>query len=264
MVVGTTNSTFNKLHNNLLRSDSNLNSSIERISSGKKITKASDSPSELAVLAALQAQTRGITQQISNGMSEISMLQTAEGALDSTSQSLQRMSELSVQAANGTLTDSDRSAIMAEIKELSAGIDKTASSTEFNSKKLLDGSLSVTLTGRREFSQGAADVASLGLSKISVADQADASKAIESVKSAIDKVSSYRSQIGATVNGINSEISNYQTSLINTVSAQSQIEDVDMAAEIINMNRESLQSKFAIKAFDMQNVTASKVLNLLG
>ena len=80
---------------------------------------------------------------------------------------------------------------------------------------------------------------------------ADASKAIESVKSAIDKVSSYRT-IGATVNGINSEISNYQTSLINTVSAQSQIEDVDMAAEIINMNRESLQSKFAIKAFDMQ------------
>ena len=79
MVVGTTNSSFNKLHNNLLRSDSNLNSSIERISSGKKITKASDSPSELAVLAALQAQTRSITQQISNGMSEISMLQTAEG-----------------------------------------------------------------------------------------------------------------------------------------------------------------------------------------
>jgi flagellin len=90
----------------------------------------------LAVLAALQAQTRGITQQISNGMSEISMLQTAEGALDSTSQSLQRMSELSVQAANGTLTDSDRSAIMAEIKELSAGIDKTLRAQSLTAKTL--------------------------------------------------------------------------------------------------------------------------------
>lgn len=264
MVVGTTSSTYNKLHNNLLRSDSNLNSSIERLSSGKKINKASDSPSDLAVLAALQAQTRGISQQISNGMSEVSMLQTAEGALGSTSESLQRMSELAVQAANGTLTDSDRTAIQAEIDELSAGINKTASSTEFNTKKLLDGSLSVSLTNGTDFSQAAVDAASLGLSKVSVANQADASKAIESVKSAIDKVTSFRSQIGATVNGINSEISNYQTSLINTASAQSQIEDVDMAAEIINMNRDDLQSKFAIKAFDMQNVTASKVLNLLG
>ena len=169
---------------------------IERISSGKKITKASDSPSELAVLAALQAQTRSITQQISNGMSEISMLQTAEGALDSTSQSLQRMSELSVQAANGTLTDSDRSAIMAEIKELSAGIDKTTSSTSLTAKN------PTALFQLRDRWQGIFSGALMlhhwAYRKFRLPTE-QTSKAIESVNQPLISVF-FGDQIGATVN----------------------------------------------------------------
>lgn len=263
MVIGTSNTNYNKLHNNLLKSTQNLGGSLEKLSSGKKINKASDDPGALGVLTALQAQTRNITQQINTGQSEISMLQTAEGALDSTSDVLQRMSELSIQAANSTLTDGDRAIIQDEISQLSSQIDRTANTTRFNERRLLDGSLNMNLSTGENFNIQDATAAGLGLDRVSVTTQDGAMAAIEDIRGAINTNSGIRSNIGAVENSIRSQVSNLESSLTNTLSAQSAIEDVDIAAEIINMNRNILQSNAAFKAFNMQSITASKVLDLL-
>jgi flagellin len=263
MVIGTSNSSYNKLHNNLLKSDNNLSSSIEKLSSGKKINKASDNPGVIGVLTALQAQGRGISQQIFTGQSELSMLQVAEGGLSSNSDILQRMGDLSLQAANGTLTDGDRASIQQEIDQLSTQLDRNAGNTKFNEKKLLDGSLNMSLSTGQSFSIADASAKGLGVDKLSVGTQDGAMAASEAIKGALDKNSSMRSSIGATQNAITSQISNLESSYTNTLSAQSAIEDVDMASQIIDLNRDLLQSTMATKAFNMQSTTATRVLELL-
>jgi flagellin len=264
MVIGTSNSSYNKLHNNLLKSNNNLSSSIEKLSSGKKINKASDDPGAIGILNALQAQGRGISQQIFTGQSEISMLQVAESGLGSTQEALQRMNELSLQAANGTLTDGDRANIQQEINQLSTQIDRNAGNTRFNERRLLDGSLNMNLSTNENFAIGDMSAKGLGVDNVSVITQEGAMAASETIRGAMERSASVRSNIGATENAINSQISNLESSYTNTLSAQSAIEDVDIASQIINMNRDVLQSTAAFKAFNMQSITASKVLDLLG
>jgi flagellin len=211
----------------------------------------------------MESQNRGLMQQISNRQDEISLLQTAEGALGSTNDMLQRINELSVQAANGTLTDTDRQAIQAEVDQLRQQIDQTANNTTYNTKNLLDGSLNLQLQNGEQFSLDAANSGALGLATTDVSTMDGASQAIGQVSQAINRVTSTRSSIGAVQNGISSEIANLNTELINNTAAQSRIEDADMAMEIINLNRSELQTKAAIGAFKMQDENRNTVLNLL-
>lgn len=262
MVTRTSNP--DRIHSNLLRTDEARSKSLERLASGKRINKASDDPAGSAMVMAFESQTRGLIKQIGNRQDQVSMLQTAEGALSSTGDMLQRINELSVQSANGTLTDSDRQNIQLEVDQLTAQIDQNANNAVYNDKKLLDGSLKLNLQSGETFAQPAATAEALGVSGLSLATADGASRALAQTGQAINNVTSQQSSIGAAVNGIASQVSTLQNELVNVTAAQSRIEDVDMAAELISLSLESLQSKFAIKAFKMQDETRQTVLNLLG
>src|SRR4051794_6041501 len=124
-----------------------LSKSVERLSSGLRINRAADDAAGLSISEKLRGQSRGLNQAIRNAQDGISMIQTAEGGLNETHSILQRMRELAVQGANDTLTDTDRGAIASELTALRSEIDRIAGNTEFNTKKLLNGSLSTTLGG---------------------------------------------------------------------------------------------------------------------
>jgi len=260
VVIRTTNS--DRIHNRLLKTGEAKSENIGRIASGKKINKGSDDPAGLAMVMAFESQTRGLLKQIGSRQDEISMLQTAEGALSSTSDMLQRINELAVQASNGTFTDADRQNMQFEVNQLQQQINLSAQQTQYNGKKLLDGSLSVELQSGGTFSVAAADVNALNLHSIDLVNNPAA--AISLAGQAINSVASMRGDMGAAVNGIAAQVSSLQTELINATSAQSRIQDADMAAELINLSLNELQSKFAIKAFKMQDENRSTVLQLLG
>jgi len=132
---------------NLNSINSSLSKSIERLSSGLRINRAGDDAAGLTISEKLRGQTRGLNQAVRNAQDGISMIQTAEGGLNETHSILQRMRELAVQGSNDTLTDTDRGAIASELTSLASEIDRISSNTEFNTKKLLNGSLSTTLAG---------------------------------------------------------------------------------------------------------------------
>ncbi|MDR7591284.1 MAG: flagellin, partial [Armatimonadota bacterium] len=132
-------------HRNLVATDNALSKSLERLSSGFRINRAADDAAGLAISEKLRAQVRGLAQAIRNAQDGISMIQTAEGALNEVHAMLQRMRELALQAANDTLSAEDRQAINQEIQQLRAEIDNVSGRTTFNGKKLLDGSLVTSL-----------------------------------------------------------------------------------------------------------------------
>ncbi len=162
MVIRATNS--ERLHSNLIKSEDARNKSLNRLASGKRINSASDDPAGLAMVMSLESQTRGLLMGINNRQDEISLLQTAEGALGSTGNALQRMNELSVQAANGTLTNEDRSNIQLEINQLASQINQTANNTVYNEQKLLDGNFTIDLQAGETMSLPAATAEALGVS----------------------------------------------------------------------------------------------------
>ncbi|MGM0652775.1 MAG: flagellin, partial [Bacillota bacterium] len=127
-------------YRNLNMTDNRLSKSLERLSSGLRINRAADDAAGLAISEKMRGQIRGLNQATRNAQDGISLMQTAEGALNETHSILQRMRELAVQAASDTLTSSDRIEIQREIEQLNGEMDRISSSTEFNTKKLLDGS----------------------------------------------------------------------------------------------------------------------------
>ncbi len=129
-------------YRNMVGTENRLNKSLERLSSGLRINRAADDAAGLAISEKMRGQIQGLNQAMRNAQDGISLIQTAEGALNETHSILQRMRELSVQAANDTLTASDRMEIQEEIDQLTAEIDRVANTTEFNTKKLLDGTTS--------------------------------------------------------------------------------------------------------------------------
>jgi len=250
-----------RLHSNLIKSEEAKGKTLNRLASGKRINSASDDPAGLAMVMSLESQTRGLLMGINNRQDEISLLQTAEGALSSTGDILQRMNELAVQAVNGTLTSEDRGNIQLEIDQLAQQVDQTANNTVYNDKKLLDGSFSIELQGGETLALPAANAEALGISALDLTN--NAGQAIGQVGQAINNVSTQRGTIGATINGISSQIAEMQNEFINATAAQSRIEDADIAAELINMNLQALQSKAAIKAFKMQDENRATVLKLI-
>lgn len=262
MVSKTSNS--NRVHGQMLNVNESLGKTMNRIASGKKIVSGSDDPAGLAVLMSMESQTRGISQQINIRQDEISMLQTAEGAMSGINDMLQRMNELSVQASNGTLTDTDRQSIQFEIDQLSEQVNMTANSTTYNTKPLLDGSLDMKLQNGDNFSVNAMNSETLGLANIDVTSQSSAMAAIGQVSSSIASVSSSRGKLGAIQNGISHDIGNLNSQLISVLNAQSRIGDADMAQEVINMSRDQLSSAVSLKAFKFEDDSRLNVLNLLG
>ncbi|MFA8439417.1 flagellin [Pueribacillus sp. YX66] len=245
--------------------------SLEKLSSGMRINRAGDDAAGLAISEKMRGQIRGLEMASKNAQDGISLIQTAEGALNETHAILQRMRELAVQAANDTNEDTvDRAALQAEVVALIEEIDGITERTEFNTQTLLDG----TFTGKI-FHIGAnkdqnltvsidnMDAESLGVGTVSIGTQADANNAIETINDALNTVSTQRSALGAIQNRLEHTINNLGASAENLTAAESRIRDTDMAKEMMEFTKNNILTQAAQAMLAQAQQVPQGVLQLL-
>ena len=275
MVINHNMNAANALRNSNI--NQNLSAkSMEKLSSGLRINRAGDDAAGLSISEKMRAQIRGLNQASTNSQDGISMVQTAEGALNETQNILQRMRELAVQAANGTNVTEDRSAIKAEIDQLSQEVDRIAGTTEFNTQNLFstsDASGANTVTfqvGANSgqfisvtFSNMTATALSVSTSDITVDSTTSASAAISTINDAIIKVSTQRSALGAVQNRLEHTIANLDNAAENLTAAESRIRDVNMAKEMSNYSKNNILQQAAQAMLAQANQLPQNVLQLL-
>jgi len=244
--------------------------STEKLSSGYKVNRAADDASGLAISEKMRRQVRGLTQASANAQDGISMVQTAEGALNEVHDMLQRINELSVKGENGTLTDDDRNYVNMEVKQLMSEIDRVASTTTFNEKNLLNGdSANVELQVGAESGQhitlniAKMDCKGISLSG-SVTNASTAAALNKSVKTAIKTVNEQRSKLGAVQNRLEHTINNLDNVVENTTSAESAIRDTDMATEMVRFSNNNILAQAGQSMLAQANQSNQGVLSLLG
>ena len=249
--------------------------STEKLSSGYKINRAADDAAGLTISEKMRKQIRGLDKASSNAQDGVSLVQTAEGALNETHSILQRMNELATQAANGTNTSVDRSAIRAELDQLTSEINRIQSTTQFNTMNLLDGTFSGAtnqmklqvgaLSGQSiDFSIANMCATKIGLKKtLSVSTFTKAGSYMKSVQDAIEVVSKQRSAMGAIQNRLEHTIANLDTTSENTQSAESRIRDTDMASEMVTYSKNNILAQAGQSMLAQANQSTQGVLSLL-
>ena len=259
-------------HRQMGANNVNAGKSMEKLSSGLRINKAGDDAAGLSISEKMRGQIRGLNQASRNAQDGISMIQTAEGALNETHSILQRMRELSVQAANDTNVTADRTAIQSEMGALTEEIDRIAKNTEFNNQVLFsEASLAVTLqVGANSgqlmgitFSQMSASALGVNAASGSVASTGNATALISTIDLAINEVSTERSKLGAYQNRLEHTIANLDNSSENLQSAESRIRDVDMAKEMMQFSKNNILSQAAQAMISQANQQPQGVLQLL-
>ncbi len=250
--------------------------SLEKLSSGLRINRAGDDAAGLAISEKMRAQIRGLEQASRNSQDAISLIQTAEGALNETHAILQRMRELVVQAGNlGTNQDEDLKYIQDEIDNLVKEINGIAERTQFNGKTLLNGSFSSSAlifqiganqSQQLEFTIASMNASALSMSGINVASfttTASINTALSSLDAAITKVSGERSKLGATQNRLEHTRKNLDNAAENLTAAESRIRDVDMAKEMMEFTKMNILSQAAQAMLAQANLQPQAVLQLL-
>ncbi|NLX71091.1 MAG: flagellin Hag [Clostridiales bacterium] len=250
--------------------------SLEKLSSGLRINRAADDAAGLAISEKMRAQIRGLEQASRNSQDAISLIQTAEGALNETHAILQRMRELVVQAGNlGTNQDEDLKYIQDEIDNLVKEINGIAERTQFNGKTLLNGSFSssalIFQIGANQSQQLEFTIASMNASALSVSGfnvasfttTASINTALSSLDAAITKVSGERSKLGATQNRLEHTRKNLDNAAENLTAAESRIRDVDMAKEMMEFTKMNILSQAAQAMLAQANLQPQAVLQLL-
>ena len=228
-----------------------MSKSTEKLSSGYKINRAGDDAAGLSISEKMRSQIRGLNKAASNAQDGISLVQVAEGALNETHSILQRMNELATQAANDTNTSVDRSAIKAEIDQLTSEIDRIQSTTQFNSMNLLDGTFSSKAlklqVGAMSGQSISVSIAKMSASKLQltaanmkVSSFSGAGTAMKTIQAAIKTVSDTRSKLGAIQNRLEHTINNLNTTSENTQAAESRIRDTDMASEMVEYSKNNI------------------------
>ncbi|MEQ7050350.1 flagellin [Paenibacillaceae sp. P-4] len=263
-------------HRQLTNNNTQQGKSLEKLSSGFRINRAADDAAGLAISEKMRNQIRGLEQASKNSLDGISLIQTAEGALNETHAMLQRMSELMVQGANEVLTTSDAAKIDTEIKQLSAQIDSVAEQTQFNQKKLLADDVTLTFqVGANEKETIAvdlkkADAATLGVATLTDLEKvgagelnAKATDNLTKIQEAINKVSGLRSNLGAVQNRLEHTINNLGTTAENLQAAESRIRDVDMAKEMSTFTKNNILNQAATAMLAQANQQPQGVLQLL-
>lgn len=248
-----------------------IQKSIEKLSSGYRINRAGDDAAGLSISEKMRGQIRGLQQASRNAQDGISLIQTAEGALNETHSILQRMRELAVQAANDTNVTADRNSIQNELDQLAEEITRIANETEFNTQKL------IAASGTYYFQIGAnsgqtialslttmtATALSLTATAIKVDTITNASAAISNIDTAIESVSTARSELGAVQNRLEHTIANLDAGAENLQAAESRIRDVDMAKEMMTFTKNSILQQAATAMLAQANQTPQTVLQLL-
>lgn len=244
--------------------------STEKLSSGYRINRAGDDAAGLTISEKMRSQIRGLNKASTNAEDGVSLIQTAEGALNEAHSILQRMNELATQAANDTNTDSDRTAIDKELTALTAELDRIASTTQFNTMNLLDGSfkdkkLQVgALEGQTiSISVDAMNATAIGITGIDVSDNAKAGASMTKIQGAISVVSAQRSALGAIQNRLEHTIANLDTTSENTSAAESRIRDVDMAEEMVEYSKNNILAQAGQSMLAQANQSTQGVLSLL-
>jgi flagellin len=253
-------------------SQNSMQTSLERLSSGLRINRAKDDAAGLAIAQRFTAQIRGLEQANRNANDGISMLQTAEGALDEVSNALQRMRELAVQAANATVDDPDKGSLNIEYQALAEEITRNATSTTFNGVLVIGDD--VTLSFQIGYNNGdtvdvdTADVtgepgmtAALGGNILTAAD---AGTAMDDIDAALEEVAQLRAAFGAAQNRLESVVRNNANIVENQSAARSRIMDADFAAETANLTRTQILQQAGVAMLAQANALPQNVLRLLG
>lgn len=276
-----TNTASLSVQKNLGKSSDALSTSMTRLSSGLKINSAKDDAAGLQIATRMTSQIRGQTVAIKNANDGISMAQTAEGALQESTNILQRMRELAVQARNGTNGTADQTATNAEFVQMSDELTRISSSTNLNGKNLLDGTAGsmtlqvgsntgaanqITLTLSSKFDAVSLSVGS-GTTVLTGATSAAAASAIDGAITAIDAalatINATRANLGASQNRLTSTISNLQNVNENATAALGRVQDTDFASETANLTKQQTLQQASTAVLAQANQLPSAVLKLL-
>lgn len=248
-----------------------LQKSTEKLSSGYKINRAADDAAGLSISEKMRNQIRGLNKASDNAQDGISLVQTAEGALNEVHSMLQRMSELAVQASNDTNQTVDRAALQSEVVQLQQEINRVADTTQFNKQNILNGdfqnknlqvganagqSIGVSITGIKTTCTDA-------LNGTSVDTYANAQTAITNIQTSITALSTQRSTLGAIQNRLEHTTANLDNISENTQSAESRIRDTDMAEEMVQYSKNNILQQAGQSMLAQANQANQGVLSLL-
>jgi len=258
---------------NLANTTDSLSRSLSRLSSGLRITRASDDAAGLAISERFRADIRSLQQAERNANDGVSLLQVAEGALNETSSVLIRLRELAVQSANGTLGSTERSALNSEFQDLTKEISRIANSTQFNGLKLLDGTTGsvtfqigldnsandqITVTGVDATATG------IGITATAAVDTlTNAQNVLAVIDSAVTSVTTLRAGFGTAQNRLESTIRSIRVGVVNTSAAESRIRDVDVASETAILTKNQVLQRAGIAVLAQANVSTQQALRLL-
>jgi len=259
-------------HRQLGVNSNNLAKNVEKLSSGYRINRAADDAAGLSISERMRAQIRGMEQASRNAQDGISLIQTAEGALQTVNNMLVRIKELATQAANGTYSeDDDLERIQEELTELTSEIENITNNTKFNGITLLDGTATITLQIGQEASQTLElNGASFNLADVlstvqgwSLDNQTGAQGVLAAIDAEINKVSAARSYLGANQNRLENTINNLDITAENLTAAESRIRDVDMAKEQMQFTKNNILAQAAQAMLAQANQLPQGVLQLL-
>ncbi|KPX43957.1 Flagellin, C-terminal:Flagellin, N-terminal [Pseudomonas syringae pv. helianthi] len=275
-----TNVTSLSVQKNLSRASDALSTSMGRLSAGLKIMSSKDDAAGLNIATKINSQIKGQTMAIKNANDGMSIAQTAEGALQESTNILQRMRELAVQSRNDSNSATDRVALNKEFTQMSSELTRIANSTNLNGKNLIDGSAS-TMTFQVGSNSGASNQISLSLSASfdantlgvgsaitivgsdSAAAEANFSASIAAIDSALQTINNTRSDLGAAQNRLSSTISNLQNINENASAALGRIQDTDFAAETAQLTKQQTLQQASTSILAQANQLPSAVLKLL-
>lgn len=255
-----------------------LQQAMERLSSGKRINSAKDDAAGLAISTKMTSEIKGLGAAMRNANDGISVTQVAEGALGQVGNILQRMRELAVQASSGTVSDTDRTGIQAEVSQLVSQIGNIASRTTFNGISLMDGSATLASggTGTKITIQTgnnsgetvdvdikSADTTTLGIASLDVSTQSGADGALATLETALDSVSSGRATLGGIQSRLQATVENLTSTVTNLTDARSRIEDADFSAESTALAKNQILSQASTAMLAQANQSQKDVLSLL-
>jgi flagellin len=251
----------------LVTNSDKLGKAMEKLSSGYRINRAGDDAAGLAISEKLRGQIGGLAQASRNAQDAVSLVQTAEGALNEVHSMLQRVRELAVQYKNGTLSTQDRTAIQSEVNQLKSEIERIGTDTEFNGIDLLN-SASTTVS----FQVGAADAQQITVATISIGAQVASHvydlttggvTDIADIDAAINNISAARATFGAVQNRLEHTISNLASYTENLTASESRIRDADMASEMVQFTKLQILTQAGTSMLSQANQAPQGVLSLL-
>ena len=265
MVINTNVNSLNA-QRNLSTSQGSLATSMQRLSSGLRINSSKDDAAGLAISDRMNAQIKGMSVSIRNANDAVSLAQTAEGALATTTDVLQRMRELAVQAQNGSMTASDRANLDTEYAALNSEISRISSQTKFNGTAIINTAQTFTFQiGANGGDQ--LNVATVAMSGVAVgggvSTAAAASTAMGAIDSALDTVTTQRATYGATINRFQYAIQNLSVASENQTAARGRILDADFASETANLARSQILQQAGTAMVAQANALPQQVLSLL-